>query len=156
MRCDFTYRTHRSGDRLALHHHSARELLRGSRMRVPMPVQRGEPRRRKRFVDGRKPIDPRISLRHGFGKVRKALRETPVGDRGCSWPRTMMNETDDRRYAVATKSGETVVRPRPGFVTELLDSLPEHGKPHSRHAERGQTIHVVRPVVVPASLELID
>ena len=52
-------------------------------MRIPEPVERGETRRRERFVDGRELAHPRVARRNLEGEGREAgefERKTPLDE----------------------------------------------------------------------------
>ena len=68
----------------------------------------------------------------------------------------MMYQADDRDDAAGAESVETMIDPVPCLFAECFHSFPQNREAHRAHAERGETLDVIRTDIRAAAMQLID
>ena len=127
-------------------------------MRVPVAVQRTEPGRCERLVDGRVVLEPGISSGHRRGIGREGFWERGVEQMRAARAAAMMKQRGHWPNAGSPQECEPLVGPRPVSGREAVwrDPLPQDGIPHRAKANRCKASDVVRAIVMPRLSDLID
>ena len=127
-------------------------------MGIPMAVQRTEPRRRKRFVDGGVVLKPWISRRNRASVCGELFRERWVEQVRAAGPAAMVEQRRNRSDVARAQQFETFVRPRPVGRRQPVrsDAFPQDRITHRAKADRCESGDVVLPVVMARLPDLIE
>ena len=143
---------HRGHDRLALDDHGARET-RSSTARAGTSGRRArESRRRQRLVDRREVARPRDTARPRFARSARNASGNAGSIRLVSGgPLPWCTRPTIGVMPCARSRPRQSSTHRHARLAERFDPLPEDREPDRAHAERGETVDVVGPLVVPAA-----
>ena len=117
--------------------HRAAEGAIVAHVRIPHAVERGEARRRQRFVDRRPAPHPGERFRRGAGILGEPHRKRRIEQIGVARTAAVMQQRDDRVDAVRAQR----CKPRRGFAKiavvriERRDPLPEYRRARGMDAE---------------------
>src|SRR4051812_24578430 len=124
-------------------------------MRMPDAIEPAEPCRRRRFVDRRIGIHPRIAFRDRLGETGESVHKIIVQQSAIERSGTVMHQPYDRPDPQLARAVKPAVRPGPIVIAAASMTLPEDRKTQRAQAERRKAFEVIQPPIMAVARELI-